>query len=114
MSSDTVTTFPRDETGEPVPGQIYLQPIAAPSIPKLFGFSGATFMVAGHMAHCCDNAMTDLHLAPSAATFGSLTQFTTSRSDRRRRTLPNTDAGGWYCRTVLDRATSPIVVRTTR
>lgn len=57
------------------PAQIYLQPIAPPSILGLYGFAGATFMVAAHMAHWFGNAQTDLFLAPFAALFGGIAQF---------------------------------------
>lgn len=55
--------------------QIYLQPIAAPSILGLYGFAGATFMVAAHMAGWFGGGQTDLYLAPFAALFGGLAQF---------------------------------------
>src|SRR3954471_9975182 len=55
--------------------RVVLQPIAAPSILGLFGFAGATFIVAGHMAGWCGNPTTDLYLAPFAAFFGGLAQF---------------------------------------
>lgn len=71
-----VIPFPRDESGEPVPAQIYLQPVAAPSILGLYGFAGATFMVAAHMAHWFGGPSTDLYLAPFAALFGGVAQFT--------------------------------------
>lgn len=76
MATGSVIPFPRDEAGELVPAQIYLQPIAAPSVLGLFGFAGATFMVAAHMAHWYGGARTDLYLAAFAATFGGLAQFT--------------------------------------
>lgn len=67
----------REMREEPVsPAQIYLQPIAAPSILGLYGFAGATFMVAAHMAHWFGTTATDLYLAPFAAIFGGLAQFT--------------------------------------
>ena len=74
----SATTMPVRETREePAPSaQIYLQPIAAPSILGLYGFAGATFMVAVHMAHWFGGALTDLYLAPFAALFGGLAQFT--------------------------------------
>jgi succinate-acetate transporter protein len=75
-NANPVISFPRDDKGEAVPAQIYLQPIAAPSILGLFGFAGATFMVGAHMAHWYGGAQTDLFLAPFAATFGGLAQFT--------------------------------------
>jgi hypothetical protein len=55
--------------------QISLQPIAAPSILGLYGFAGATFMVAAHMAHWFGTAQTDMVLWPFAAFFGGLAQF---------------------------------------
>ncbi len=57
------------------PGEVLLQPIAAPSVLGLYGFAGATFMVAAHMAHWFGNTRTDLFLAPFAALFGGLAQF---------------------------------------
>jgi uncharacterized protein len=76
MSSDSVIRLQRVEPGEQVPAQVYLQPIAAPSVLGLYGFAGATFMVAAHMVHWYGNAQTDLYLAAFAATFGGLAQFT--------------------------------------
>jgi len=55
--------------------QIYLQPLAPPSILGLYGFAGATFMVAAHMAGWFGNSATDLYLAPFAALFGGVAQF---------------------------------------
>ncbi len=54
---------------------IWLQPVAAPSILGLFGFAGATFMVAAHMAHWFGGTQTDMALWPFAALFGGLAQF---------------------------------------
>jgi uncharacterized protein len=65
----------RMETEATAPAHIYLQPIAAPSVLGLFGFAGATFMVAAHMAHWYGGANTDLYLAAFAATFGGIAQF---------------------------------------
>jgi len=65
----------RAEVEAAAPAHIYLQPIAAPSVLGLFGFAGATFMVAAHMAHWYGGANTDLYLAAFAATFGGLAQF---------------------------------------
>jgi succinate-acetate transporter protein len=56
--------------------RVVLQPIAAPSVLGLFGFAGATFIVAGHMAGWYGNPTTDVYLAPFAAFFGGLAQFT--------------------------------------
>lgn len=56
--------------------RIYLQPVAPPSILGLYGFAGATFMVAAHMAHWFGGTRTDFYLAPFAALFGGIAQFT--------------------------------------
>jgi uncharacterized protein len=63
------------ETSETAPARIYLQPVAAPSILGLYGFAGATFMVAAHMAHWYGGADTLLYLVPFAAIFGGVAQF---------------------------------------
>lgn len=55
--------------------RVFLQPIAAPSILGLYGFAGATFMVAAHMAHWFGSSHTGLLLVPFAAIFGGLGQF---------------------------------------
>jgi succinate-acetate transporter protein len=55
--------------------QIYLQPIAAPSILGLYGLAGATFIVAAHMVHWFGTGQTALFLFPFAAIFGGLAQF---------------------------------------
>lgn len=55
--------------------RVFLQPIAAPSILGLYGFAGATFMVAAHMAHWFGSSHTALLLVPFAAVFGGLAQF---------------------------------------
>jgi succinate-acetate transporter protein len=55
--------------------RVFLQPIAAPSILGLFGFAGATFMVAAHMAKWFGSPASPAYLFPFAATFGGLAQF---------------------------------------
>ena len=55
--------------------RIYLQPIAAPSILGLYGFAGATFMVAAYMAGWYGGADTLLYLLPFVAIFGGVAQF---------------------------------------
>lgn len=55
--------------------RIYLQPIAAPSILGLYGFAGATFMVAAHFAGWYGGGDTLLYLLPFVAIFGGLAQF---------------------------------------
>jgi succinate-acetate transporter protein len=52
-----------------------LQPIAAPSILGLFGFAGATFMVAAHLAGWYGTDKSPAFLFPFAAMFGGLAQF---------------------------------------
>lgn len=56
--------------------RVFLQPIAAPSVLGLFGFAGATLIVAANLAGWYGNANTPLYLAPFAAFFGGLAQFT--------------------------------------
>jgi succinate-acetate transporter protein len=55
--------------------RVYLQPIAAPSILGLFGFAGATFIVAANLAAWYGNASTPGYLFPFALTFGGIAQF---------------------------------------
>lgn len=50
-------------------------PIAAPSILCLFGFAGATFIVASNLAGWYGNASTPGYLFPFALTFGGIAQF---------------------------------------
>lgn len=59
----------RDQT------RVFLQPIAAPSILGLFGFAGATFMVAAHLAGWYGNSLSLNYIWPFAATFGGIAQF---------------------------------------
>src|SRR2546421_13116159 len=54
--------------------RVYLQPIAAPSVLGLFGFAGATFIVAANMAGWYGNATTPGYLWPVALTFGGVGQ----------------------------------------
>lgn len=61
--------------GNHSPARIYLQPIAAPSILGLFGFAGATFMVAANLAHWYGDANSPYYLAPFVVMFGGLAQF---------------------------------------
>jgi succinate-acetate transporter protein len=55
--------------------RVVLQPIAAPSILGLFGFAGATFIVASNVAGWWGTSDSPLVLAPFAAMFGGLAQF---------------------------------------
>src|SRR5258708_40069204 len=52
--------------------RVILQPIAAPSILGLFGFAGATFIVASNMAGWYGNASTPGDLFPFAPFFGGV------------------------------------------
>jgi succinate-acetate transporter protein len=55
--------------------RVMLQPIAAPSILGLFGFAGATFIVAAHLAGWYGTSESPAYLFPFAAMFGGLAQF---------------------------------------
>jgi uncharacterized protein len=55
--------------------RIFLQPIAAPSILGLYGFAGATFMVAAYLAGWYGSPSSGHYLFPFAAFFGGLAQF---------------------------------------
>lgn len=55
--------------------RVVLQPIAAPSVLGLFGFAGATLIVAANLAGWYGNPTTPEYLAPFAAFFGGLAQF---------------------------------------
>src|SRR2546423_6223818 len=68
-----IATQPQD--GTPYTTTVFLQPIAAPSILGLFGFAGATLIVAAHMAGWYGGTKTDLYVFPFAAFFGGLAQF---------------------------------------
>jgi succinate-acetate transporter protein len=52
-----------------------LQPIAAPSILGLFGFAGATFIVAANLTGVVGNEESAKFLFPFAAVFGGVAQF---------------------------------------
>src|SRR5437016_13641588 len=56
--------------------RVTLQPIAAPSVLGLFGFAGATFIVAANLAGWYGTTATAGFLAPFALFFGGLAQFT--------------------------------------
>ena len=55
--------------------RVFLQPIAAPSILGLFGFAGATFIVAAHLAGWYGGPTAGEVLFPFAAAFGGVAQF---------------------------------------
>jgi succinate-acetate transporter protein len=55
--------------------RVFLQPIAAPSILGLFGFAGATFMVAANLAGWYGTSKSGMYLFPFAAMFGGVAQL---------------------------------------
>jgi succinate-acetate transporter protein len=63
------------ENTDVTPARIYLQPVAAPSILGLYGFAGATFMVAANLAGWYGNGHSVYYLAPFAFMFGGAAQF---------------------------------------
>src|SRR5690349_4356365 len=76
--------------------RVFLQPVAAPSILGLFGFAGATFMVAAYLAGWYGGATTNEYLFPFAAMFGGVAQFTAAMwSYRARDGLATAMHGMW-------------------
>jgi succinate-acetate transporter protein len=65
--------------------RVFLQPIAAPAILGLFGFAGATFMVAAHLAGWYGNDQSGVFLFPFAAMFGGVAQFAAAMWSYRAR-----------------------------
>ncbi len=63
------------QTGDSPAAQVYLQPIAAPSILGLYAFVGATLIVAAELAGWYGNSQTASYLFPFAAAFGGVAQF---------------------------------------
>jgi succinate-acetate transporter protein len=57
------------------PARVFLQPIAPPSILGLYGFAGATLIVAAHQAGLYGGSTSATFLFPFAAFFGGLAQF---------------------------------------
>jgi uncharacterized protein len=55
--------------------RVVLQPIAAPSVLGLFGFAGATFIVASNLAGWWGTDQSPMYLAPFALAFGGIAQF---------------------------------------
>jgi succinate-acetate transporter protein len=76
--------------------RVILQPIAAPSVLGLFGFAGATFVVAAHVAGWYGNASTVGYLFPFAAFFGGLAQFTAGMWSYRARDAVATAMHGMW------------------
>jgi uncharacterized protein len=80
-----------------IPARIFLQPVAAPSVLGLFGFAGATFMVAANLAGWYGNSTTTpLFLFPFAAVFGGIAQFSAGLwAYRARDVLATAMHGTW-------------------
>jgi succinate-acetate transporter protein len=77
MASQPVVPINQNRFNEGEPrAEVFLQPFAAPSILGLYGFAGATFIVAAHMAGWYGDNQTFLYLAPFCAIFGGVAQFT--------------------------------------
>jgi succinate-acetate transporter protein len=55
--------------------RVVLTPVAAPSVLGLFGFAGATLIVAANLAGWYGNSSSGLYLFPFAAMVGGLAQF---------------------------------------
>ncbi len=64
-----------NQTNGSSPAQVYLQPIAAPSILGLYAFAGSTLIVAAELAGWYGNPQTPQYLFPFAAVFGGVAQF---------------------------------------
>jgi succinate-acetate transporter protein len=77
MMMDRTATRPEkaEAVEKEAEAQIVLQPIAFPSILGLFGFAGATFVVAANLAGWYGTSQTPDYLFPFAAFFGGLAQF---------------------------------------
>jgi uncharacterized protein len=76
--------------------RVFLQPVAAPSVLGLFGFAGATFIVASNLAGWWGSPTSGLVLAPFAAMFGGLAQFLAGMwAYRARDTLATAMHGTW-------------------
>jgi uncharacterized protein len=76
--------------------RVFLQPIAPPSILGLFGFAGATFMVAAWLAGWYGSTSTPEFLFPFAAMFGGLAQFLAGMWSYRARDALGTAMHGMW------------------
>ena len=88
--TDTDGAFWRDHT------RVFLQPIAAPAILGLFGFAGATFMVATNLAGWYGNDKSGIFLFPFAAMFGGVAQFAAAMWSYRARDALATGMFGMF------------------
>jgi succinate-acetate transporter protein len=73
--NDVVGIVAQEDAAIAPPARVVLQPIAAPSILGLYGFAGATLIVAANMAGWYGSPTSALFLFPFAAFFGGLAQF---------------------------------------
>jgi succinate-acetate transporter protein len=73
--ADAVGYGDTDAEQNGLPTQIFLQPIAAPSVLGLYAFAGSTLIVAAWMAGWYGTESTPDFLFPFAALFGGLAQF---------------------------------------
>lgn len=64
-----------DQAAARASARVFLQPIAAPSILGLYGFAGATFMVAAYMCKWYGGPHTIFALFPFVLMFGGVAQF---------------------------------------
>jgi uncharacterized protein len=86
----------KSEADREIPARIFLQPIAAPSVLGLFGFAGATLIVAAWMAGWYGVRTTPDYLFPFAALVGGLAQFMAGMwAFRARDTLATAFHGTW-------------------
>ncbi|MCL5025937.1 MAG: GPR1/FUN34/YaaH family transporter [Chloroflexi bacterium] len=84
------------QTPESLPTEIHLSPIAPPSILGLYGFAGATFIVAANLAGWYGTPLTGDFLFPFAAMFGGLAQFLAGMwSFRARDAIASAMHGMW-------------------
>jgi uncharacterized protein len=82
--------------GPEVATRVFLQPIAAPSVLGLFGFAGATFIVASNLAGWWGDPKSPLVLAPFALMFGGLAQFLAGKWAYRARDVVATAMHGTW------------------
>jgi succinate-acetate transporter protein len=71
MQNPVIPIREETQTGTEIPARIFLQPIAAPSILGLYGFTLSTWIIAVNMAGWYASP----ELVPFAAFFGGLAQF---------------------------------------
>ena len=87
--------------------RVFLQPIAAPSVLGLFGFAGATFIVAAHMAGWYGSTATPGYLFPFAFFFGGVAQFTAGMWAYRARDAVATAMHGMWGAFWMDATAAP-------